>query len=273
MQTAELNKSIDSLIDEVFGPIKKASENFSVANASKTTADAVMAEAPGSENDESRGAGRPKDVQDVPKTDKDGNRAKGYEAIQEKDGEVENPEANQAGDVSQISSEGRLKEGAKMKQPIPDYGIKKSITEDEYAEFQAFKKAQVQKEELKKSEALQKAQTDLIKATVESALAPLKKENESLRKSLAEQGALVKAIASQPRQPKSITGIDSIEKSLSPEDQGPKEFTKSEKMDVAEALVKAKKIPMEVAIELENTGTVYNTQYRRMIEQELEKQN
>lgn len=269
-QKKELTSVIDSLVDEYFG---KSSENFEVAPAAKTTADKVMAEVPGSQDDAARGAGRPKDDHDVPKTDTDGNAAKGYDAVQAGQAEVENPEAKQAGAATQISGEGRLGE----KKHMTDPRLSKSLEEDpEYKEFLAFKKAKKEQEDLKKADDLKKAQTDLIKSAVEQALTPYKKENEDLRKAFQQQSDLLKAIAGQPREAKSITSIDVVEKSLDPSGQPRKEageFTRKEKLDAAEALVMKKSLPADAVIELENTGTVYNAEWRRLIEEELQKQN
>lgn len=269
----KLTKSVDALVDELFGEsVQKSSENFEVANASKTTADAVMSEVPGSEDDESRGAGRPEDDHDVPKTDEDGNKAKGYEAVQ-KDQSEEEPEETkkQAHAATQISAEGRLSQGPKSSHDARGPMFKS----EEYAEYQALKKADDERkakaaqEELKKSEQLKKVeQENLIKSAVMEALIPLRKENEELRKSLSEQGALVKAMASRPVQSKSVTGIDALEKSMG-ESTEEREFTKSEKLDAAETLFKAGKIPMEAVIELENTSNILNREYRAAVEKQL----
>jgi hypothetical protein len=271
----DLTKSIDSLIDDLFSEdVVKAAENFEVAPASKTTADAAIASAPKAENDESRGAGRPEDDHDVPEVDEDGNPAKGYEAVQKDQAEEEPEEAKkQAHAVTQVSSEGHLGEKPKMKDPR----LSKSLSEEEYAEFQAFKKAQVaakekaRQEELKKSEDLKKAeQENLIKSAIASALAPLRKENDDLKKAFSEQSALIKAMASQPRQAKSVTNIDALEKSQAPAARTESgQFTKSELLDAAEALYKSGKLPMEAVIELDNTSTILNSQYRKLVEEKL----
>src|SRR5579864_7640327 len=135
---SDLNKAIETYVDELFAePVAKASENFEVAPASKTLADKVMAEAPKSPNDESRGVGRPEDDHDVPDVDQDGNPHKGYEAVQKIQPEVENPEVNQSGAVTQISEEGRLSEKKHMKDPR----LSKTLTDAEFTEYQELKKA------------------------------------------------------------------------------------------------------------------------------------
>jgi hypothetical protein len=55
----DLNKSIDTLIEDLFAEPVQKGENFEVANAAKTTADAAIAAAPAFQDDASRGAGRP----------------------------------------------------------------------------------------------------------------------------------------------------------------------------------------------------------------------
>lgn len=278
MNPQDLNKSIETFIDELFTEPVKKGENFEVAPAAKTTADKVMSEVPGSQDDKSRGAGRPDDDHDVPKTDQDGNPAKGYDAVQKEQPEEENPEAKkQSGASTQISSEGRL---GGDKPGMKDPRLSKSLTDEEFAEYQELKKAKEaeakkakEQEDLKKAETARKAQEDLIKSAVEASLSPLRKENEELKKSFAQQSALLKAIAGQPVQAKSITGIDAINKASDPDLNGPREFTRQEKLDAAERLVKSNKLPVDAVIELENTHTLYNPQWRALVEQELEKQN
>ena len=274
----ELNKSIDSLIEDLFAePVNKAGENFEVANASKTTADAAIAAAPKFQNDDSRGAGRPKQISDVPENDEDGKRDGQYDgSIAAGQSEQENEEAKkQIKSIDQTTSAGRMGEGPKMKDPR----LSKSLTDEEYAEFQAFKKSKEEEvkkqEELKKSEEIKKAEDlrkaeleNLVKSAVASAIAPLQKENQELKKSLGQSEALIKAMAGQPKQSKSITGIEALEKSQ-PEDFGPQEFTKSEKLDAAERLVMKKSLPADAVIELENTGTVYRKDWQQAIEAEL----
>lgn len=270
----ELTKSIDSLVEDFFAePVIKG--DLDVSHASKTTADAVMSQVPGSEDDASRGAGRPKDDHDVPSKDEDGNKAKGYEAVQSDQKEEENKEAaKQAPSISQVSEKGHMAHVAPMKDPR----LSKSLTDEEYAEYQAFKKAQAEtkakqvQEDLRKSEELKKVeQQNLIKAAVESALGTVRKENEDLRKSLSEQGALIKAMAAQPRPSKSVTSIEVLEKSQEKVPaQGGDTFSKAEILDAAEALFKAGQIPMDAVIEIDNTGTVLNSQHRQMIEKKLQ---
>jgi hypothetical protein len=277
MKTQELNKSIDTLIDDLFAEPVVKSDNLDVAGASKTTADAAIASAPKAQDDKSRGAGRPKEISDVPNVDEDGKRDGQYDAsIASAQAEDENEEAKkQAKSIDQTTSAGRMGEAKKMTDP--------RLTKSEAEELAEFRKAKADQEaqaeqlrkseEIKKSEDLKKAELEtLAKSAVAAAIEPVKKENETLKKSLAESATLIKAMAGQPQRSKSVTGIDALEKST-PEGQGQTEFTKSEKLDAAERLAMKKSIPMDAVIELENTGTVFNPQHRALIEAELQKQN
>mgnify|MGYP001293441952 CR=1 FL=1 len=276
-EQTDLTKSIDSLIDGLFSEDVAKADHLNVAGDAKTTADAAIAAAPKAQNDDARGAGRPKQISDVPENDEDGKRDGQYDAsIASAQGEEENPEAKkQSRSIDQTTSAGRMGEAPKMKDP--------RLSKSDYEELEAFRKskaeAEAQAEELRKSEALQKAEAlkkaeleTLVKSAVASAIAPLKQENEQLKKSLNESAALVKAMAGQPQRSKSVTGIEALEKSA-PEHVGPQEFTKSEKLDAAERLVMKKALPMEAVVELENTGTVYRKDWQQAIEAELQKQN
>src|SRR5689334_1375753 len=89
-QTDELNKSIDTLLDEVFGEPETTEKSIDIAKDAKTTADAVMSGVPSGQKDESRGAGRPKQISDVPQNDMDGRRESEYDdAIAEASGDKE----------------------------------------------------------------------------------------------------------------------------------------------------------------------------------------
>lgn len=274
----ELTKSIDTLIEDLFAePVSKAGENFEVANASKTTADAAVNVAPKMQSDAARGGGRPEQISDVPDTDEDGKRAKEYAASIAKDQAAEaNPEAaKQAKVVDQQSSAGRLGEKPSMKDP--------RLSKSDYEELEAFRKSKAdaeskaedlrKSEELKKSEDLKKAELqNLVKAAITEAIQPLQRENQELKKSLGQSEVLIKAMAGQPQRSKSVTGIEALEKST-PDSQGGQEFTKADKLDAAERLVMKKSLPTEAVVELSSTGTVYNPQWRAMIEAELMKEN
>lgn len=276
--TEDLNKSIDSLIEDLFAEPVSKSDNLDVASASKTTADAAIASAPKMQDDGSRGAGRPKQISDVPQTDEDGKRDGSYDAsIASGQSEEENEEAKkQAKSIDQTTSAGRMGgEGPKMKDP--------RLSKSEQEELEAFRKAKAdseskaeelrKSEEIKKADEIKKAELEtLVKSAIASALEPVKKENETLKKSLDESQALIKAMAGQPQRSKSITGVEALEKSM-PEGQGQTEFTKKDKLDAAERLVMKKSLPMDAVIELENTGTVYNKQWQQAIEAELQKTN
>lgn len=274
----DLNKSIDTLINDLFSDsVSKAGENFEVANAAKTTADAAIASAPKMQDDAARGAGRPKQISDVPNNDEDGKRGGAYDASISNDQAADEPEETkkQIKAIDQVSTQGHMGQKAQMKDPR----LTKAISEEEYAEFQSFKKAQAEQadlrkaEDMKKSEDLRKAELqNLVKSAITEAIQPLQRENQELKKSLGQSEVLIKAMAGQPRQSKSVTGIEALEKSASDFD-GPQSFSKAEMQDAAERLVMKKSIPMDAAIELSSTGTIYNPQYRSLVEAELQKQN
>ena len=276
-QTNDLNKSIDTLIEDLFAePVAKA-DHLDVASASKTTADAAIAAAPKAQNDDARGAGRPKQISDVPETDEDGKRDGQYDAsIAVGQAEVENEEAKkQSRSIDQTTAAGRMGEGKKMSDPRLSKSDAEELAEFRKAKADAELKAEElrKSEEIKKSEDLRKAELEtLVKSAVASAIAPLQKENETLKKSLNESAALVKAMAGQPQRSKSITDVTALEKSA-PESTGPQEFSKSEKLDAIESLIMKKSLPVDAMVEFENTGTVYRKDWQQAIEAELQKRS
>jgi len=280
-QNEELNKSIDTLLEELFSePVEKGSP-LDLAQDNKTTADAAVSQAPSSQKDEARGAGRPKQISDVPQNDMDGRRESEYDdSIADSSGEKEPEEAKkQAQAMDQSSEKNRIGEKPKAPQSRP---FKKSedgteISEEEYKEFQAFKKAKAdeaekvkQAEELRKTEQARRDQEDLIKSAIAKATESLKKENEDLKKSVSETIALIKAMASQPQRAKSVTSIDALEKSEAQEEKGAETFSKSEVLDAAFELAAAKKISENVVTEIEMTNRCSDAEARRLIERHLE---
>lgn len=249
--TEELSKSIESLVDELFAVDEDAVEevvekSLDIAGDSKTTADAAVKQAPKAQKDESRGAGRPKQISDVPQEDEDGKREGKYDdSITENEGkEDENGEAKkQIGSTEQMT---------------------KSVSDEEWAEFQEFKKS---KEAMKKSEA---PQEDLIKAQIEDAISGFRSENEELRKAVQEQSELLKSLAKTPQRPKSVTSIEALQKGFDEDTQVEEEtFSKGEILDVAEDLYKSGKIKMDHVIEIEQTGTCSDAQVRSLIERNM----
>jgi hypothetical protein len=269
----ELNKSIDVMLEEIFAV--KSSETVNKSEAldwwkdNKTKADEVVNQAPSMEKDESRNAGRPKQISDVPQNDTDGRRASDYDSaiVEDRDQENEPEETKQSPAIDQMSSQGHIAQSPKAPQEAP---FRRSLSEQEFAEYEELKKAKTAQEESKKQEELKKSQEILIKSAVESALSSVKKENDELKKSMMEQSALIKAIASQPRQSKSITNVQALEKSMQPQERDATSFSKSEILDAAEELYKAGSIPMEAVIEIDNTGSVLNPAHKRLIEKKLQ---
>lgn len=274
----DLNKSIDNLLDDIFSDDLEKADAICIAKDSDTTADKAMAKVPKSKSDESRNAGRPTQISDVPQTDTDGSRDGKYDdKITENDNKESEPDEvkKQIKAVDQNSKEGRL--ASKPKAPAVRPFKKSEISEDELAEFEEFKKAKVEAaklEELNKAEDLRKIedekQENLIKSAVSTATESLRKSMEDLHKTNNEQAELLKAMAGRPQRPKSITGIEQLEKSVDPSlNEGPTSFSKSQMLDAAEELYKSKEIPLEAVVELDNTGTVFDPYIKKKIENKL----
>lgn len=259
----ELNKSIDELIDSILCSDEEATDNVEKGQSDEglkpqTKADDVK---PGEkvEDDEKRNAGRPKQISDVPDNDEDGERDGEYDA-----------------DITTESSDGKNPE---QKQVEPPAAMKKSLTDAEYAEYQSLKKA---KEAASKADDLakaQKAQVDLIKSAVSEALKDVRAENEALKKSLEEQGELIKSIANRPQKPKAVTSVQALEKSFAGEGQTQVQqkqtLSKSEILDVATEMVEKGickgEFTLEHVSELELTGGIYDTHAKAALEKEVMK--
>lgn len=261
----QLNKSIDSLIDELFAeptvaeapkadaPAADAVEKSMVkdmASANKQTADEAVSAAPKGEKDEARGAGRPKQISDVPQTDTDGARSGEY------DGKIASPQ-----------SDASKKEDSQV---APPANLKKSLSDAEYEEYQALKKAKAAAEQAETLEKARKETSDLIKSAVTEATSGIRKENEDLRKALKEQGDLIKSIANKPQRSKAVTNVGAVEKFAKSESAN---FSKADLLDIAEDLVKSKKLTMENVIELENTGFIYDSEARGVLEREVNRRS
>ena len=258
MSKENLTKSIDTMIDEIFAK----SDDLDVASLASTKADEVVNKAPKAEKDSARGAGRPEQISAVPEVDQDGKRSGKYDAdIAKKQAEEDQKEADQ------VKMAGQDKGEQKADKPEAGMPMAKSISQQEWEEYQAFKKAQSQKSQ---EEVLKKAREenrDLIKSAIKEATAHLAKENETLRKSVQETTELVKAMAERPQRRKSVDGIQALEKSQS-EEKGPQTFSKSEMLDVAEELCLKKGMEFrdEHLIELENTGFIFDKRAREALE-------
>jgi hypothetical protein len=272
-----LEKSIDSLIDELFVE-EDVEKSIDIAGDANTLADPVMNSAPKNPNDDSRGAGRSREIHDVPETDEDGQKSKEYDAAISNDAsEEDQPEISQVSDMSQVEEKNRMGGAAKAPKMAP---FKKSeISEEDWAEFQAFKKSQeeAKAEELKKAKLTE--QEDLIKSvvdrTMQAASAKYEGEIADLKKSLSEQETLVKAMANKPVPSKSVTNVEALEKSVDNGGQPKQEaFTKSEMLDAAEELALNKSVPefdVDHVVELENNGYIYDPQARTAFEKYLQR--
>lgn len=263
MSKENLTKSIDTMIDEMFAQ-PEVQKSLEIAQMASTKADDAVKQAPKSQDDDSRNAGRPNQISDVPKVDMDGKREGQY------DGSIASKQKEDEPDETKQTKTSDQTKGEQMQGKPNQAPFQKSISDEEYAEFVAFKKS---KEEQKKQEELKKTvevQKDLIKSAVKEATSAISKENEELRKSLKETNELVKSMAERPQRRKSVDGISSLEKSQT-EESGPQAFTKSEMLDVAEELVmkKSENFRDEHLIELENTGFIYDNAARKTLETAL----
>lgn len=284
-QSDELAKSIDTLLDEVFSDetsTDSVEKSIDISNDSQKTADEALKKVPAGQKDESRGAGRPKQISDVPQNDMDGRRDSEYDdSISENDGKEDEPEEakKQAQSMDQTSEKNRM--GSKPNSPkMAPFKKSEEMSEEEYKEFEEFKKAKAEaaekakeSEDLKKAEVAKKEQEDLIKSAVKEATNQMVKENEELRKAFNETQALIKAMASQPVQRKSITSIEALEKSDREDANGPEAFSKSEVLDAAMDLVKAGKISDLVVSEIEMTNVCSDPEAKAAIEKHLERKN
>lgn len=251
MENEELNKSMDALIDELFADETNTEsvEKSMIKDEkpAKETADEAVKQAPKAEKDESRDAGRPEQISDIPQTDTDGKREGQYD-----------------GDIAKKNEDAKKKEDDQVE---PSKEMKKSLSVGEYEEYIALKKAkeaETKVEELKKAK---QEQADLIKSVVAEAIAPWKQENEELKKSLQEQSDLIKSIANKPQKSKAITNLQTIEKSFNKNEESESNtLSKSEVLDIAEELVKSGKLDMNHVIEFENTGYIYEPEARKTLE-------
>lgn len=266
-----LNKSIDSLIDELF--TEDVEKSIEIAGDASETADEAAGKAPKGQKDEARGAGRPKQISDVPQTDTDGRRASDFDSsTTEKGKEKDIEEANQVKEMNQIKAKGGNDAKAPKQAPF-----KKSLDEDEVAELEAFRKAKAdaEVESLKKAE--ETKQEELIKSVVERTAAKVgseyKGEIETLKKSLEESNKMIKAMASAPRTAKSITGIEQLEKSTEVTNNAPTAFSKSEMADMALEAFQKGVITEEQCIEMDNAGYIYDQSARQALENFIESKN
>lgn len=253
---SDLNKSIDSLIDELFAEPVEKSNMIKDQKPQKETADEAVNAAPKSEKDEKRDAGRPKQISEVPQTDTDGNRAGEYD-----------------GKIAAEHTDAKKKEDSQVEVPQQMKKSENTLTDEEVAEYRALKKAKKQE---RKAEDLRKAQTmqvDLIKSAVIEATSGLRKENEDLRKSMEEQGNLIKSMANKPQKSKAVTNVQAVEKFQKSSSGSGNTFSKSELLDVAEDLVKSKQLTVEHVIELENNGFIYDNEARRVLEREINRRS
>lgn len=273
MEREKLEKSIDSLIDKLF--MKKAEpvpgfpsldsknegskENPQTPELAQGTksADQVMATVPDSEDEKDGKNGRPRDPSNMDHRDADGESHLDFPSG------VSTP--NEDGHVSEQSQTDTSS--------APEQQVSKSTVAISKEDFEFLKKARA----AEKAEALKKAreeQANLIKSVVLEATKEIRQENADLKKSLTDTQEMLKKALRQPKPQKSVSSVAALEKSFggnAPESRESETFSKSEMLDAAERLVKANKLPLEAAIELEDTGFMYNPAHRAMLEAELKR--
>lgn len=238
--TMETTGSTSEITNSAESVKKSAKEPPMKSGASKTEADEGEQAKKSKKDKEDKKDGRPKQVSDVPDVDKDGNRAKGYDAIQYPQSQI--PSVNAKGTA-----------------------VKSGTIEISKEDYDLLIKA---KEE-QKQENLKKAKEDqevLVKAAVEEATGELKKD-------LKEALDLVKSLSKKPQNRKSISNIQAVEKGFgSNSSEGKTEyFSKSEMLDAAEKLVKSGDFAADDVIELEMTGRMYDSEKRGRLERELKR--
>lgn len=252
-----LEKSVDQLIDQLFfkksdevagmpEPKQATGENPQTPEKAKKVRTADEGEQPEQpENEEDGKNGRPKDPSNQDHRDADGASALNYPES------VSSPASEPAHETTVAKSE------------------KIEISKED---FELLAKAKAEREE----KALKKAreeQATLIKSVVLEATKEIRKENADLRKSLDETQNMLKKALSRPVQQKSVSSVQALEKSFGKNDPSaqhePETFSKSEMLDAAERLVMRKELPDVALIELEDTGSVINPEYRSAIEREL----
>lgn len=237
---AETVEKAKDVMSEIIGSPKESKEMKNGQDAGPAQTEADQVKAPKGKKEKDGENGRPKSISDVPDSDEDGSRAKGYESIQEK-------QAVPAG-----SGKGTIAKAFE-------------VSEEDFELLQKAKKA-------KEAATLRKAQEDnsnLIKSAVVEATKGLKDENAALKKSIDETQALLKSIAKRPQPSKAVTNVAALEKGFGngsePTSQS-KSFSKSEMLDVAESLVKSNGLTVEQVIELEDTGYIYDAGARSRLE-------
>ncbi|MCG3175413.1 MAG: hypothetical protein MOGMAGMI_00342 [Candidatus Omnitrophica bacterium] len=254
-----LKSAIDALIEDLFAEEEAVEKSLDIAKDSVTTFEEAQTKAP-SLKDDKQNPGRPKEIRATGNEKTEGS----YDSeIAEKAREEDLEEIDQVSDITQVEEKRKLKkEKAEAPKVAP---FKKSLTEEEFEEYQALKKAkeeasleQLRKAELEKTEAL-------IKSVIEKTSEKYKAEIEGLKKSLTEQENLLKAIASKPVKSQAITNLQALEKSQAVSSKNDS-FSKKELLDAAEELCKSKKLKDTSLIELENTGYIYDAEQRSILE-------
>lgn len=288
--SATLNKASDA-IHEIIGESKQVKEEKDPNKTPATLADSPDNNVPSSEDDEKNGKkrGRPEDLSQMANRDMATGASKGSYDASITHGS-ENPNMSEASQVKQpqnLKAKGNdksaddsdkeeqsqdqsssdnpsLKEFSQVK--LPEHLRKSNTVEISKEEYDSLKK--LQGETLRKAE--KEATSTLIKSEVEKATSSFRKENDELRKQVEKATDLVKAFAKKPQPRKSISSLAALEKGGQSYEEAQRFFSKDEKLDAAEELVKSKELTIEDVIELENTGTLADPAKRAKIERKLQ---
>lgn len=267
MNQDEIKKSAQALLDELFESDTEIQEIEEPIEKAKQTADAAIAEAPETQDDAKRGAGRSKEITDVPKKDKDGKRDGKYDDdITENKDKEDQPEETK--DQSKVMDQTTKRQDKAS--PAPDMApFKKAISDEEFAEYQELKKAKEDAERIEEIKKTQAEEGESLKKAMAEVIEPLKKAFDELKKENQEQADLIKAISNRPVATKSITSVEQLEKAADPRSAGPETFSKSEVADVIDDLVIKGVIGDKYVIEYEMDGNISNPAVKKLIEDKL----
>lgn len=251
--TESIEKASDA-VHAIIGEAKQAKEEKDPNKNSATTADDADNNAPKGEEDEKAGKkrGRPKDISSW--------------ADRPADGGTDSRQYDR--DITEASVSPSKPEDSQVKPPEHMKKADENTVTISKEEYETLKSSQA--ESLKKAEVEKvQEQEKLVKAEIEKATGELRKENEELKKKMDETSSLVKSMLRKPQPRKSVASVGALEKSAEQGSSEEKEFTKSDMLDAAEALVKSGTMSTDDVIELETTGTLLDPRKKDAIERKL----
>jgi len=251
-----LNKAIDQLVEELF-TTNDAIQKMDVGT-SHTLADEALAKVPNSPKDTDR-AERPKQLTQIP----EGQGEQMSEGTYDKD-------------ITSNLDEELQPEEAKTQSnaSAPTTSMNKSISEEEYNEYQSLKAERIklnQEQELEKS---QKLMEQVVARAVEATAAKFQAENSDLKKSVEEMKQAFTNMASKPQARKSIESVVAIEKSQ--KKMEPTAYSRQEVLQAVEDLVLSKSHPqfkIEHIAEMEQFGNLSDPSLRKDVENYLNRKS